>query len=361
MKPIIINDEVQYHMSEEANTKASELEDLEQEIARLEEKPANVEANEKLLDKINEYNARSKKLRWIWGITLLLVAVAFYISYNIYISKPEFARLTILFLEDVFNPGLIDFILVGLAAQLVDGALGMAYGATCSSFLLSLGLSPATASASVHIAEIFTTGASGLSHLRFGNVNKKLFLYLLFPGIVGAVAGAYLLSDFIDGDIIKPFIAIYLLILGFIILKKAFQKKTVKRKVKRIGWLAGAGGFMDAVGGGGWGPIVTSTLLSTGRSASYTIGSVNLAEFFIALAGAGTFLLFTSIDGWQAIIGLIIGGVIASPFAAFLVAKVKRKPLMVLVGTLIVVLSIRTFFTSDYLKIWEFLHFFSGN
>ncbi|MBY0426200.1 MAG: sulfite exporter TauE/SafE family protein [Cytophagales bacterium] len=239
------------------------------------------------------------------------------------------------------------FILVGLAAQMVDGALGMAYGATCSSFLLGLGIPPSMASASVHIAEIFTTGASGLAHLRFGNVNKKLFLYLLIPGVIGAVLGAYVLSDVIEGNTIKPFIAAYLLVLGLVILRKAIRTSIIKRKTKNLGWLAAFGGFMDSIGGGGWGPIVTSTLLSSGRSANYTIGSVNLAEFFIALAGGGTFLFFTGVNGWQAIIGLILGGVFASPLAALVVAKIKRRPLMIIVGLLIITLSIRTFIYSD--------------
>jgi len=165
------------------------------------------------------------------------------------------------------------------------------------------------------------------------------------------------LSDVVEGNIIKPFIAAYLLVLGVIILRKAFKSIVVKRKTKNLGWLAGFGGFMDSVGGGGWGPIVTSTLLSSGRSASYTIGSVNLAEFFIALAGGGTFLFFTGINGWQAIIGLVIGGVIAAPLAAMIVTKIKRKPLMIVVGLLIITLSVRTFLTSDYLKIWHAIGF----
>lgn len=342
---------------EEVNLNASEniekkLSELESEIEHLENAPANTETNEKLLDKINQFNAKSPKIRWLVLLTSFLVAVAFFVSYNVYVSKPELARLTIVFIESVFNSGLFIFIFVGLIAQMVDGALGMAYGATCSTFLLGIGVPPSTASASVHIAEIFTTGASGLSHLRFGNVNKKLFRYLLIPGIIGAVLGAYLLSDVINGNVIKPFIAIYLLVLGVIILRKALKPTITKTKTKNLGWLAGFGGFMDAVGGGGWGPIVTSTLLSKGRSANYTIGSVNLAEFFIAVAGAGTFLFFTGVTGWQAIIGLIIGGVIAAPFAAFVVSRVKRKTLMIVVSVLIILLSIRTFFTSDFTKLY---------
>lgn len=246
------------------------------------------------------------------------------------------------FFSSVFTPSLFFYIVVGLCAQLVDGALGMAYGATSSSLLLGLGVSPAVSSASVHVAEVFTTGASGFAHFKLGNVNKKLFLCLLIPGMIGAIAGAWLLSDKIDGDFIKPFISTYLMILGIIVIRKGLFSKIKKTKTKRIGPLAFVGGFMDAIGGGGWGPIVTSTLLSKGRSVPYTIGSVNAAEFFISLSSAATFILFTGISGWQVIIGLVIGGVIASPFAAVLVRKIKRKPLMIMVGVLIIILSLRS-------------------
>lgn len=330
-----------------------DLHDLQEEITHLKHQPASIETNIILVNKINELNARSPTIKILVATTIFTVFVAFLISYNIYLSKPDFVRITLDFISTIFNPALTKYILVGIAAQLVDGALGMAYGVTCSSFLLGLGVPPSLTSASVHVAEIFTTGASGLSHLRFGNVNKKLFKYLLIPGMSGAILGAWLLADLVNGNIIKPFIAIYLMILGVLILRKAFQKIITKQKTKHVGWLAGFGGFMDAVGGGGWGPIVTSTLLSKGRAANYTVGSVNLAEFFIALAGAGTFLIFTGLSGWQAIIGLVIGGVIAAPFAAFLVSRINRKTLMIIVGVLVIILSIRTFVTSDYKEAFE--------
>jgi uncharacterized membrane protein YfcA len=323
---------------------------IEKQIRELEQQDADQQTFNQLNQKISEFNAKSHGVRWFVLGTVILVIVAFWVSYHLYTSKTENEGIVLLFIESVFNANLIQFILVGICAQLVDGALGMAYGATCSTFLLSVGLTPAAASASVHIAEIFTTGASGLSHLRFGNVNKKLFLYLLIPGSLGAILGAYLLSDVINPNVIKPLMAIYLLILGAIIIKKAFATVAKKKKTKNVGILAAFGGFMDAIGGGGWGPIVTSTLLSGGRAANYTIGSVNLAEFFIALAGAGTFLIFTGVTGWQIIIGLIIGGIIASPFAALFVNKIKRKHLMILVGVLIIILSIRTFVITDFEK-----------
>jgi len=238
------------------------------------------------------------------------------------------------------------YLLVGLGAQLVDGALGMAYGVTSTSFLLSLGVTPAVSSASVHVAEMFTTGASAISHFRFKNINKKLFKGLLIPGVIGAVTGAYLLSDVIDGDMIKPYIAFYMLILGLIIIRKAVQKNFIKNKTKRIGVLAATGGFLDSIGGGGWGPIVTSTLLGQGRDPRYTIGSVNAAEFVVTFASGITFLIFHGVNSWQVVLGLIVGGVIAAPFGALIVGKIKRKPLMLMVGILVIGLSLRTIILS---------------
>jgi uncharacterized membrane protein YfcA len=241
-----------------------------------------------------------------------------------------------------FNQEFLIFFCIGVFAQLVDGTLGMGYGATSTSFLLAYGIPPAISSTGVHVAEMFTTGASAISHHRFGNINKKLVRHLLIPGILGSIAGAYLLSDVIDGDAIKPFIAVYMIGLAIIIIRKAMQKNIIKKKTKRLNILASFGGFMDAVGGGGWGPIVTSTLLGRGRNPRYTIGSVNAAEFAVAFASGVTFMLFGGIQGWQVIIGLILGGVIAAPIAAILVNKIKRKPMMILVGILIIILSLKT-------------------
>ena len=245
-----------------------------------------------------------------------------------------------------FSHDFFFYLLVGLGAQLVDGALGMAYGVTSTSFLLSLGVPPAISSASVHVAEIFTTGASAVSHFRFKNINKKLFRSLLIPGILGAVTGAYLLSDIIDGGVVKPFIAVYLAFLGVLILVKALAVKKKKSKTKRIGVLAAIGGFMDSIGGGGWGPIVTSTLLGQGRDPRYTIGSVNAAEFGVTLASGITFLILTGVSSWQVVAGLVIGGVIAAPFGALLVKRISKRTLMLVVAMLVIALSIRTIWIS---------------
>jgi len=240
------------------------------------------------------------------------------------------------------------YALVGLGAQMIDGALGMAYGVSSTTFLLSAGVMPSAASASVHIAEIFTSGISGLSHLRFGNVNKKLFRSLLIPGIIGGIFGAFL-STVLDGDKLKPYISAYLLIMGIVIIRKAFKKVEKKKKTKGVIPLALFGGFVDAIGGGGWGPVVTSTLVGSGRDPRYTIGSVNLAEFFIALFTALSFAIFMGLQEWEGIAhlatiitGLIFGGMFAAPFAAIICRRVKAKTLMIIVGCLIIVLSMRT-------------------
>jgi uncharacterized membrane protein YfcA len=232
-------------------------------------------------------------------------------------------------------------VLVGLFAQIVDGALGMAYGITATTFLLSTGVSPAAASASVHIAEIFTTGLSGWSHWRFGNVDKALFKRLLVPGLVGAVAGAYLITS-LDGNTIKPFISAYLLLMGLYILYKAYRHVQKRRTdmPKHVGPLALLGGFVDAVGGGGWGPVVTSSLIGTGNNPRTTIGSVNAAEFFLAISTSATFLMLVGTTYWTVIAGLVIGGMFAAPMAAWLCRHLKTRTLLTMVGVLITFLSL---------------------
>lgn len=233
-------------------------------------------------------------------------------------------------------------IAAGFLAQMVDGLLGMGYGVTCTTVLLSIGVNLPAISGSIHTAEMFSSGVSGYSHYKFGNVNKKLFKKLLIPGILGAVAGAYLLSKFGNqyAFYIRPLLAVYTLFLGTKILRAAFQKNRVAKKVKRVGWLAGAGGFLDSFGGGGWGPLVTSTLISKGRSPQYVIGSVSITEFFITLASALTFFSMLGINHWPVILGLIVGGTVAAPFAAKLAGKLPVKTMFIGVGGLVVIWSV---------------------
>ena len=202
--------------------------------------------------------------------------------------------------------------LAGFLAQLVDGALGMGYGVTSATILLSAGLNPAAISGSIHTAEMFASGASGYSHYKFGNVNKKLFKALLIPGVIGAVLGAVLLTQLgkTHIDYIRPIMAAYTLFLGLRILVNAFRSPQTPKKFKHHGWLAGAGGFLDSFGGGGWGPIVTTTLITKGRSPKYVIGSVSLTEFFVTLASAFTFFTLLGVSHWQVIFALVIGGLL---------------------------------------------------
>lgn len=240
------------------------------------------------------------------------------------------------------------YVLVGFIAQMIDGALGMAYGVSSNTFLLSLGLPPAAASASVHMAEVVTTGVSGASHWRLGNIDWKLVRRLLIPGVIGGVAGAYLLTS-MNGDIVKPYIAGYLIIMGIVIIVKAFNMKGHAKEFgehgPRVSALGLAGGFCDAIGGGGWGPVVTTTLVARGKHPRTSIGSVNFSEFFVTLAESITFVLALSFGKyWQIILGLLIGGVIAAPFAARMTKSLPIKTLMIMVGMLIIILSIRTIY-----------------
>ncbi|QLI80439.1 sulfite exporter TauE/SafE family protein [Chitinibacter fontanus] len=239
------------------------------------------------------------------------------------------------------SPAFWAAVAVGFAAQAIDGALGMAYGISSNTFLIGVGASPAAASAAVHVAEVFTTGFSGLSHLKFGNVDKALFKRLVIPGVIGGVTGAFLLTN-IDGKLIKPYVAAYLLLMGLYILRKAWlatHPKPHSDAVKHVAPLALLGGFVDAVGGGGWGPVVTSTLVGRGTDPRKTIGSVNAAEFFIAFSTAGAFLLWAEMEHWILVAGLIVGGLFAAPFAAWLCHKLPARTLLWFVGGLITLLS----------------------
>jgi len=232
------------------------------------------------------------------------------------------------------------FILIGFVAQIIDGALGMAYGVSCTSLLLTFGVPAKLASASVHTSEIFTTGVSGLSHIRFKNIDKRLFLKIVLTGVLGACLGAYLLSDIFDGGAVKPYISIYLLGLGIYILTKAFKKRKEEvPKTRFASVLAFFGGLFDAIGGGGWGPIVTSNLLGQGNNPRYTIGTVNTAEFFVTFFATVVFVFVLGNQHLDIVLGLIIGGVIAAPFGAYIASRIKAKILLILVSALIIVTS----------------------
>ncbi len=240
---------------------------------------------------------------------------------------------------------LIFYIIIGFVAQLIDGTLGMAYGLSASSLLLARGLPPATVSATVHAAGVFTTGASGISHHYFGNVDRQLFWRLVIPGVIGAVAGAYVLSQ-LPGEQFRPIIAVYLLIMGGYIIARAFKTPQPTKVTTRLTPLGLFGAFIDAIGGGGWGPIVSSTLIARGNQTRTTIGSVNAAEFFVTLAVSITFIFTIGFEHFGIILGLAIGGVVAAPIGAYACKRIPHQPFMVLVGLLVISLSLYTIIRS---------------
>jgi uncharacterized protein len=233
--------------------------------------------------------------------------------------------------------------LAGFIAQLVDGSLGMGYGVTSASILMSTGISPTVISGSIHTSEVFSSAASGYSHYKFGNVNIKLFKALVIPGVLGAAAGAVFLVLVGDeyGKILRPAIAIYTLLLGIKFISNAFRIQKPAKKFKRYKLLAAFGGFFDSFGGGGWGPIVTSTLINTGRNHKYVVGSVSLTEFFVTLASAFTFFTMIGVSHWQIIIALMIGSFLAAPLSAKLAGKLPKKTAYILLGTLVIFWSIK--------------------
>ena len=231
------------------------------------------------------------------------------------------------------------FLAIGFFAQLVDGALGMAFGLISTTTLLTIGLSPAHASAMVHTAEVFTTGASAVSHAIHKNINRRLVVELAVAGSVGAIIGAYVLSN-IDGRVMRPFVAAYLLVLGLSILLRAFHAPPETDAPPAFAAPLGiVGGFLDAIGGGGWGATVTSTLLGSGHAPRMVIGSVNTAEFFVTTAAATTFFIELGLVPVQALVGLTVGGVLAAPLGAYLARHVPARPLMAAVGLLVVGLA----------------------
>ena len=194
-------------------------------------------------------------------------------------------------------------------------------------------------SATVHAAECFTTGASAISHHAFGNVDRFLFRKLLIPAVIGAVIGAYLLSSI--GDVLKPWVSGYLILMGLVIIAKAFFRGAPKNVTTHLPPLGFVGALLDSMGGGGWGPIVASNLIVRGNDVRITVGSVNAVEFFVTLAASITFFLTIGLTHWSIILGLAIGGVIAAPFGAWAAKHIPHKPFMILVGVLVAGLSTR--------------------
>ena len=235
---------------------------------------------------------------------------------------------------------LLPFIGVGFAAQLVDGALGMAFGVISNTLLVGvLGLPPAIASQRVHIVECFTTATSGISHLLHGNIDKKLFFRLLVPGMIGGVLGAYVVTS-LDAAVVKPFVLLYLTSIGIYILVRGIMYPPRIKDPKLIAPLGLFGGFLDAAGGGGWGPVVTSNLLIQGAEPRKVVGTVNSVEFFLTLTVSAAFIYHLGIaDLAGATLGLLIGGLLASPLGAFAAKHFPAKQMLILVGVVLTLTS----------------------
>jgi uncharacterized protein len=235
---------------------------------------------------------------------------------------------------------LIPFILIGFAAQLIDGALGMAFGVITSTLLVGvLGIPPAQASAKTHIVEIFTTGVSGINHLIHRNIDARLFFRLLVPGMVGGVLGAYVLTN-LASEVVRPFVLVYLSAVGIWLIIRGVIYPPKLKQAKIIAPLGLIGGFLDAAGGGGWGPVVTSNLLIQGAEPRKVIGTVNSVEFFLTLTISAAFIWQLGVAQFgAAVIGLLIGGVMAAPLGAILAKRIPPKPLLIFVGVVLTITS----------------------
>jgi siroheme synthase-like protein len=302
------------------------------------------------LNKITESLIEKNNKKWfefpwkkivITTVGVLAIMLAGYAFFSL--MPPKAIWTNTVGLVDQLDSSFLYFMLGGFIAQMIDGALGMAYGLSATTFLMNYGVPISVASMSVHASEIFTSGVSGLMHLKFGNVHNRLFKAIVVPGVIGAILGAYVLTEFEKyGSYIKPIVSIYTLFLGALIIYKVIRKNQNRKKVKRAGLLATLGGFLDSIGGGGWGPVVSSTLIAHGKNPRLVVGSVNLAEFFVSLASSLTFITILGSSHWQTILGLILGGVCAAPIAAHLSKKLNVKAMMLFVGIVVIIISLRT-------------------
>lgn len=280
------------------------------------------------------------KLLFRWLIWATIIASIAIVIIALWVKDPAFKN----YVENI-HPVFYYFLGAGFVFAMIDGAIGMSYGVTSTTFSLSMGIPPASASMGVHLSEILSNGIAGWMHYRMNNINWKLFKLLLIPGAIGAVTGAYLLSSLEHySSYTKPVVSVYTLILGFVILFKAFNMKSKRTspKIKRISLLGLGGGFIDAVGGGGWGSIVLSTLIAGGRNPRFSLGTVKLSRFFIALMSSLTFITMLNGAHWNAVAGLVLGSALASPIAARISNKISAKAIMMSVAVIVILISIRS-------------------
>lgn len=290
---------------------------------------------------VNPKPARKKNFVWLlWGVILLSLLIVIFILWQKQPGFREFAY--------HINPYFYYFLGAGFVFALIDGAIGMSYGVTSTTFSLTMGIPPASASMGVHLSEIMSNGIAGWMHYRMGNINWRLFKLLLIPGIVGAVAGAFLLSSLEHySQYTKPFVSVYTLILGIVIISKALKPRIKKssEKIKKISLLGFGGGFIDAVGGGGWGSIVLSSLIAGGRHPRFCLGTVKLSRFFIALMSSLTFFAMLGNHHWEAVTGLVAGSAIAAPIAAKISNRISVKAIMLTVGIIVILISVKSIST----------------
>lgn len=283
---------------------------------------------------------KQKKQRAIFSVFFGFILLVTGYLFAFYVS-PQ----TVSGFVDHINISQWKFILIGFTAEIINGALGMAYGITTTTLLMSSGVAPAFVLIIVHILEVFTAGTTGVIHYKMGNVNRKLLRSLLLPGILGAFIGSYLLYSFRHyGHIIKPLVSVYTLLLGIDIIYRAFKKARARRKIKNIFPLGIIAGFLDSIGGGGWGTIVSSTLIAGGRDARYTIGSVILSRSAVALASSASLVFLVGFNNWSIIGWLVLGGVAGSPVGPYLAKRMPVKISMILVAITIIIISLKQIF-----------------
>ncbi|RCH56240.1 siroheme synthase [Mucilaginibacter hurinus] len=286
--------------------------------------------------------ARSNRVYLSWGLWLASILLIVISVLSLWYKEPEFQT----YVQNI-DPIFYYFLGAGFVFSMIDGAIGMSYGVTSQTFSLSMGIPPASASMGVHLSEVLSNGIAGWMHYRMGNVNWKLFKLLVVPGIIGAVTGAYLLSSLEHySQYTKPFVSLYTLILGIVILLKAIKARAKKagQKIKKITMLGLGGGFIDAVGGGGWGSIVLSSLIAGGRHPRFSLGTVKLSRFFVALMSSLTFITMLDSARWDAVAGLIIGSALASPIAAKISNRISAKVIMVAVGIIVIIVSFKNIY-----------------
>lgn len=234
------------------------------------------------------------------------------------------------------------FIAIGFGANIVDGCIGMAYGSIIATFFMLTGVPLLQISAGIHFSEIFTTMASATAHLSIKNVDFKLLKKIVYSGAIGGILGALTLS-YVNGDALKPFVSIYLILIGYKLIRKSIRPRKRSKQPKKLPLLGLVGGFLDALCGGGWGPIVTGTLLTKSNRAKKTIGTVNCAEFFVTLSQSIVFFAVVGLSSLKIVFGLILGGVLAAPIAVYLIQKINPKILTLIIGLIIFISNIVVF------------------